>query len=256
MTNKLINIFSKIRSKFFAGHSSKIDLGYIEKISCLSSDDLLDIKSVEKLLLKLGINDEVLSEIPSELHKYCGFGLRYWQYPNQFSQYLCFLSNYNISSYLEIGVRFGGTFIITLEYLKRFNIIKEAIGIDVLLNKSLLKYSKLNNISNFIKIDSISEEFRSLINDKKFDLVFIDGNHAENYCRKDFNLLKDKSNIIALHDIISDACPEVRKVWMEIKSNYNQEFNFYEFTQQYDSVFKEYGKKYFGVGVAVRKIWI
>ena len=256
MKNKLNKIFSKIRNKCFVDHLSEIDLRYIEEIRCYSSEDLMDVKSVEKLLLKLGTNDEILTEIPVEFHKYCGFGLKYWQYPSQFSQYLCFLSKYKISSYLEIGIRYGGIFILTLEYLKRFQAIKEAIGIEVLFNKSLSKYSKFNNVSKFIKIDSTSEEFSSLINDKKFDLVFSDGNHDEDYCRKDSNILKEKSKILVVRNIISDACSGVQKIYMEIKRNYYNKFNFYEINQQYDSIFKLYGKKYFGIGEAAMYIWI
>jgi len=66
--------------------------------------------------------------MPDELYQFCGRGLHYWQYPNQFSKYLVRLSQFKVESYLEIGVRHGGTFVITVEYLSRFHPLKCAIG--------------------------------------------------------------------------------------------------------------------------------
>jgi cephalosporin hydroxylase len=231
-------------------------LNYINYIRNSSIENLKDDRKIEQLLLQLGINDEVLSEIPEELHSYCGFGLKFWQYPNQFSKYLHFLTQYNIKSYLEIGVRYGGTFITTIEYLSKFNTLNEAVCIDISKNKSLQKYCKQFPVSKFYKVDSTSKRFFRLIKDKIFDLVLIDGNHDENYCRQDFMLFKSKSNIIVLHDIISDACPGVQNVWREINIKYKDEFSFYEFTEQYSSVYQKAGNRYFGIGVAVRNHWI
>ncbi|MER3498603.1 MAG: hypothetical protein C4308_08210 [Chitinophagaceae bacterium] len=60
--------------------------------------------------------------------------------PNQFSKYLVKLSQYTIHSYFGIGVRHGGTFIITIEYLNRFNQIKKAIGVDIDYSTGLKQY--------------------------------------------------------------------------------------------------------------------
>lgn len=221
-----------------------------------SLSDLKNVNFVENLFLSLGINDDNKSEIPKELYKYCGFGLRYWQYPNQFAKSLVFLSNYKILSYLEIGVRYGGTYIIINEYLKRFNQLEFFIGIDIVRNKSLKKYSRLNKTSRFYKINSSSIEFHKLISDKKFDLVLIDGNHEENHYRNDYYNLKDKSNIIVLHEIVSDACSGVVMVWNEIRLNHMEEYYSFEFNDQYESLFNTNKKNYFGIGVAVRREWI
>lgn len=256
MINIIKRVISKVKLLMVSDNTLKIDLSYVQRIVPFSSNELKEISFVEKMLLNLGMNDETISEIPKELHKYCGFGLRYWQYPNQLSKYLVFLSDYKIQSYLEIGVRHGGTYIITLEYLKKFNEIAEAIGIDIIANKSLEEYSRSNKCSKFYRVDSTTKEFNELLENKKFDLVFIDGNHEEEFCRKDFKLIKDLSNIIVLHDIVSDACPGVKKVWEEIKTVCKEQYLFYEFTDQYESLDNIHNSKYFGIGVAVRKNWI
>lgn len=232
-----------------------LDLSKIELIKQESQENLSNIDFLEKdLLLKLGLNNERNFQFPEELDQFYGRGLFYWQYPKQFSKYLVQLSKFNIESYLEIGVRHGGTFIITVEYLQRFNDFKKALGIDICEARSLFEYQKINPKINFKRIASQADEFKELIkNSEKFDLILIDGDHDEEPVRKDFELLKDKARIIVLHDIISDACPGVVKVWNEIKEKYNDIYDFYEFIDQYDSVQKRTGERYLGIGVAVRK---
>ena len=102
-------------------------------------DKLSDAKWLEDdLLLRLGLHANTVDEYPASLRPWCGQGLQSWQYPNQFSKYLVFLSS--IKSYLEIGCRHGGTFIITLEYLKRFNKFDKAIAIDIVDSPQMRKY--------------------------------------------------------------------------------------------------------------------
>lgn len=91
-------------------------------------DQLKSVQYVENLMLKLGLNSENLEEQPSIVKENTG-GLKIWQYPNQFSKYLTFLGTFDIKSYIEIGCRWGGTFILTVEYLKRLNDIEEALSL-------------------------------------------------------------------------------------------------------------------------------
>ena len=69
----------------------------------------------------------------------------------------------------------------------------------------------------------------------------------------DFNPVRWIANMIALHDIASDACPGVKNVWSFIKNKYAAEFIFFEFTKQYSSVTDKTDQSFFGIGVAVRK---
>lgn len=248
---------NKLKEKIFSlslPNKRKIDLARIEMIREGNLDELSDPAFLEsELLPRLGFNNECLHEFPGELHKFCGSGLFSWQYPNQFSKYLVFLSRFKISSYLEIGMRWGGTFIITVEYLSRFHPIKRALGIDLVDNPSIRSYRKMNSSADFMVIPSHSEEFKKWIKKQDvFDLVLIDGDHSESGCQSDFEVVKDRFNICVFHDIQSDVCSGVGTVWKNLKSKYADSYHFIEFNEQYKNVWMQTGKKYLGIGVAVK----
>ena len=257
-----IIIFLKLAKIFLKFRLLKIkilDLTQINEIKTKKIDYLSNPKLLEsELLPKLGFNDESISLFHKELHTYCGRGLLSWQYPNQFSKYLVQLSKLKIETYLEIGVHYGGTFIITIEYLNKFHPIKEAVGIDIFLFPFLKLYKKMNpKVVHFMQIDSQSSQFKEFINNYPgFDLVLIDGNHEEDACRNDFETVKDKANIVVFHDIIDNYWTGVNKVWNEINGEYSNEYNFFSYIDQYDSITKKTGKSFIGIGVAIKKDYL
>jgi hypothetical protein len=235
-----------------------IDLSYVNLIRDKSKERLIDAAFLERELLpQLGLNNELPHEFPSELYSFSGHGLLYWQYPSQFSKYLVSLAGYGIRSYLEIGVRHGGSFVATTEYLQKFNPIQKAAAIDIAYSPGVVAYKEINPAVSFLQADSRSMRFRVFLEKAGvFDLALIDGNHEEAVCRQDFYLLHQRANIIALHDIASDVCPGVKKVWAEIKARFAGEYDFYEFTDQYESVSKREGKSFLGIGTAVRRSFL
>ena len=233
-----------------------LDLTKVDDIRNLPKEVLTDPTRMEtEVLPQLGLNNEVVYEFPESLSPFFGKGLQYWQYPNQFSKYLVHLSKYKIESYLEIGVRHGGTFIITLEYLNRFHKVNKAIGIDIVDNVSLPIYKeKYNKDIDFLRIESQNVLFKRFVQEKNkdLDLVLIDGENSYWGYRADFEIFKDKAHIIAFNNISNYACPEVNDLWLELKDSLSNEFNFYEFTDQYKSL-QDKGKYYLGIGVMVDK---
>jgi hypothetical protein len=232
-----------------------LELERVNMIREASMDVLNNPSKMEvSLLPQLGLNNEVIEEFPESLSEYFGQGLQFWQYPNQFSKYLCKISEYNINSYLEIGVRHGGTFIITVEYLNRFNKINKAIGIDIADNVSLDDYKeKYNNSIEFYKIGSNTSIFKNYIKESSgFDLALIDGDHTYWGVRGDFEALQDHVNMFVFHDISNFACPDVNDFWTELKYSYKYQYNFYEFTDQYKSIY-DTGRYYLGLGLMVDK---
>ncbi|MFA5089296.1 MAG: class I SAM-dependent methyltransferase [Candidatus Omnitrophota bacterium] len=231
------------------------DLSVLEHLRSKGQSYLSNAAVLEMdLLPKLGLNNEWLHQIPEELHPFCGQGVYAWQYPNQFSKYLVKLSEFKIESYLEIGIHHGGTFIITLEYLKKFHPLQYAVGVDIEPCPVLLEYGPANPNVNFMLADSQSRLFKEFIKTHSaFDLVFIDGDHDEDVCQRDFDNIKDKANIFILHDIISESVSGPGKVWRRIKSKYSRDYHFFEFTEQYESVKKRTGKSYLGAGMAVKR---
>jgi hypothetical protein len=234
-----------------------IDFSRLGLIREKSLDFLSDHRRLElDLLPHLGFNNERLHEFPEELYGYCGQGLLSWQYPNQFSKYLATLSRYQINTYLEIGVRHGGTFVATVEYLNRFHQLRKAVGVDICHSPSLVRYTKINPRAEFIQMDSQSLQFKEFIRiNGRYDLVLIDGSHEENACRSDFENVRRKANIVVFHDIKSDICPGVGKVWNEVKAGHPDEYDFFEYVEQYKSVIKRTGHSFVGIGMAVRKDW-
>lgn len=228
-----------------------MDLTRVEFIKKSKIDDLKNNQYLEELIIKLGFNNENLSEQP-KIVKDNGGGLLIWQYPNQFSKYLCLLSQQKIHSYIEIGCRWGGTFVLTNEYLKKFNNINKSVAIDII-DSPVLNYCISNNETQFIKINSQSPEFKGYINNNFFDLIFIDGDHTYNGVKNDYENSKYSGKIFVFHDIINDACPGVVYFWNELKNKENDKYIFFEFLDQYDDVLNETHQTFLGIGVAINK---
>ena len=236
-----------------------LDLSVLKHLHSSSSEALGDIDHIEKTICFLGLcGENPRWELPSELKPYYGNGLLIWQYPCQFAPYLCKLKDYPIKSYMEIGVRHGGTFIATIEYLHRFNEIEEAIAIDLNDSPGIRQIMKERSEVEMHLLDSTSESFRKLLDAKShIDLVLVDGGHDEATCRNDVDTVLSLSNIIVLHDISSVNHPDVGKVWRALQSEMALDFDFFSFEQQYESVkLASGGYSYFGIGMMVRKEWI
>jgi cephalosporin hydroxylase len=228
-----------------------MDLSRIKFIKESNLEDLQNSNYLENLIIKLGFNTEILREQP-KIVKNNGGGLLIWQYPNQFSKYLCLLRQQNINSYIEIGCRWGGTFVLTNEYLKMFNSINKSVAIDII-DSPVVNYCISNNETQFIKINSQSEEFINYMNNNYFDLIFIDGDHSYNGVKNDYEISKNRGKIFVFHDIVSDVCPGVVKFWNELKNNNNDIYNFFEFIEQYEDVWNDTQQKFLGIGVAIKK---
>jgi cephalosporin hydroxylase len=209
----------------------------------------------------LGVNDENPRELPTQIIEAAG-GLRIYQYPNQFSRYMQLLSGLSIRSYLEIGCRFGGTFIVTTEYLNRLNVLAgldpiESVAIDIIQSPMLLEYLiNHNKKAQFLQLDSGSLEFQEFIlsrrQSKPFDLVFIDGDHTYEAVIRDYESVKDMARVLVFHDIVSVACPGVVRLWREIQSSPYYEIHM--FIDQYQEVLeRESGNTFFGIGVAIKR---
>lgn len=230
----------------------KLDLEKVALIKGIEKDKLIDEHYLElDLIPKLGLNNESLHEFPIELMNHTGKGLFIWQYPNQLSQYLSFLSNLPINNFIEIGCRWGGTFILTYEYLLRFNQNLIADCIDIVESRSLRNYVNQNKNINYRILDSNQQKFKELYNKSHFDLVFIDGDHSFNGCFSDFNFFESRAEILVFHDIVSDVCPGVVLTWKIVKES--KKYEIFEFVSQYEEVQNRTKCNYLGIGVAIKK---
>ena len=111
------------KRELFTKLVSNVDM-FVEEFRSIPDDFLYNEMYMEKFIIeKIGLNNENLWEQPPELSRYYGSGLFIWQNPKQFSKYIIWLlkNAQKITSYLEIGCRWGGTFIVVCEVLRRVN---------------------------------------------------------------------------------------------------------------------------------------
>lgn len=229
-------------------HPRRIDLQRVSLLRDVEPAVLGDGKRLESLLPALGLNDEGLHEYPDALHPHCGQGLLIWQFPNQFGPYLAELTRHGISSYLEVGVRHGGSFIATVEVLRRFHPGLRSVGVDIIPSPSLIEYAAAEPHCEFQCVNTLSDDFDALVERlAPIDLVFIDSHHEEAQCRHEVARLSRHANMIALHDIANTGCPGIGIVWKEIVDSGDYECR--EFSEQYAT-----GEaSYMGIGLAIRK---
>lgn len=223
-----------------------IDLDRLSLIRAQTPEFLQHAGNVEQLLPRLGLNDEGVSEFPSVLHPYCGEGLLVWQFPCQFGPYLARLASLGVKSYLELGIRHGGSFVATVEILDRCSPLEYAMGVDIIDCVSMAAYNALNTRATFQCVNTQGHAFAALMRElNTVDLVFIDSHHQADQCRREFQSLSTHANMIALHDISNRGCPGIGEVWREIEAS--GDWHCESFTEQYDNT-----GPYMGIGLAIR----
>jgi len=191
-----------------------------------------------KLLDKSELLDWLRNEAGVNHYSYFGDNLKMGnleiqQVPEEYIGYLWFLKNSNFKTYLNIGIGRGGSFLI--ETFIQSN-LELSVAID---NSSYWAGDQKNSIVEKInwlqsnvntKVefhDSDSVGWLKNNQDKKFDTIFIDGDHSYDGVKGDFEnsipLLNDDGYIV-FHDINSMGCPGVVKLWNEIRNDSCQEF--------------------------------
>lgn len=227
-----------------------IDLRAAAVLRTADDADLRDPERLAALLCDGGLNDEILDQFPLSLHPYAGRGLRLWQLPIQFAPYLVELSRHQIRRYLEIGVRHGGSFVATVEYLARIGELEEAVAVDIEAVPSLLPYPLQQPSVRLMQADTLTSEFEGWVGRHPgFDLAFVDGLHSYEACRRDFETVRKNSRLIAMHDISNAVEPSVGRVWRQVREEYSAEFEFREFTAQHPEV----PGPTMGIGLAIRR---
>lgn len=221
----------------------------VAEIRGASREQLLDPEYLENyLLLRLGLNNESMFAMPKALAPWCGHGVMSWQWPNQFGKYLCHIAQKNISSYMEIGVRRGGTFIITVEYLSRFNSLRRAVALDLHEQPIMRAYAGYRPEIEYILCDSKGEEAKKIITSQKWDLVLVDGDHSRAGFSADYTNVKNNARTIACHDLANDLFPHLKNFWSQAKEILPGD-RVFEALEQYREVSEREGKSYLGIGV-------
>jgi hypothetical protein len=235
-----------------------IDLGGARVLREAPADALRDPQRLAALLAEGGLNDEHMEQFPAHLHPHCGKGLRLWQLPNQFAPYLIEIARHGVRRYLEIGVRHGGSFSATVEYLSRIGDLEEAVAVDIDAVPALLPYPLDQPSVRLMQADTMTDHFAAWMRrGPGFDLAFVDGLHSYEGCRRDFETVRPHARMIALHDISNHIEPEVGRVWADVRREYADAYDFHEFTAQYDlrefAGQRDESPPNMGIGLAVRR---
>ncbi len=231
-----------------------VDLSPVEVLRAAPVERLKDRAFLEcEILPRLGLTEEAPEDFPPELHAMKARGLRIFQYPNQLSPYLVALAGLPIRSYLELGVLDGGTFIVTVEYLRRFDLVERATAIDIGPMLAVERYATRAHGVEAIRLASGTPAFDALVRERAPDLVLIDADHSLAAVRRDFASVVPHARAIAFHDISHNCWPGVRQVWDSFRAEQNEHWDFQEFTAQYQEVTERMGGTLFGIGLAVRK---
>lgn len=155
---------------------------------------------------------------------------------------------HNAIRFAEIGVCYGGNFVLTGNTLEAFfqDTLVFGIGIDLpnqhrwgghnINPRQTVKQLGIEFDHEIIlgnsRATATIEQVKKLLGDEKLDLLFIDGDHSKAGCEADwnhYNQFVKSGGIIALHDtkdVPQWPHVEVWKVWQTLKKRYkHQEFN-------------------------------
>jgi hypothetical protein len=228
-------------------------------IAALTPAQCVDANYLEHTFIPtLGLNDEVLHEQPRELSASYGKGLHIWQYPNQLAGYLVWLARNvgDITSYMEIGCRWGGMFILIGEWIrKNGGQLRAVSAVDPIEPSPFIQtwFERLREQSGieatYLRDFSTSDAVGQAVGRIRPDMVFIDGDHELRGALGDHMLIRDHARIIAHHDIYSQAWPDTTFLWETLETLEAHDFEFVDFIGQYPSV----GGKFLGIGAMKRK---
>lgn len=162
-----------------------------------------------------------------------------FQIKSELYELLLILKNKKLENILEIGTAKGGSLFLFCSIASQDALI---ISIDLpggsfgggypswklpLYNS----FPQKNQSLHLLRMDSHNKKTKTVVENllgkKKFDFIFIDGDHTYDGVKKDCEMFKDllsKNGIIAFHDIVpgpESAVGGAFKFWDEIKIKYN-----------------------------------
>lgn len=199
----------------------------------------LSLVIAERRLEALKEQEDSWDDILQTPYRFRGFGLYDTIRPLQHENELRFLAEkargIEPDIVVEIGTAFGGTFYVWCRGLNP----EHVVSIDLPGTKSgAYPYSRTPLLERFtdnaevtaIRGDSksveVREELERVLDGRKVDFLFIDGDHSYEGVKADFEnysrYVRD-GGIIAFDDIIEDPTRGVHKFWKEIEGDYKTE---------------------------------
>jgi len=143
---------------------------------------------------------------------------RAWQVKEEFLSLLSYMIDKQVQNVLEIGAYKGGT---ALGFL---SIGSDVTSIDIVKTPEVEELEESNDYFGFFYRD---EFYAEEMDSNRWDMLFIDGDHSYEGCKKDyeeFSLYVKPSGLVVFHDVVksdlhaSQGC-EVWKFLEELKGN-------------------------------------
>ncbi|KKM06300.1 hypothetical protein LCGC14_1745390 [marine sediment metagenome] len=129
------------------------------------------------------------------------------QYPSELEQFLLFMKNNHVKSYLEIGVGSGHLVSLVDGFLKP----DKAYACDVRFPDCLKDHPSIEFCHDSCYGKHYLEWRNSL---GHIDMVFVDAIHRRRFIRKDYNREKlFPHRFLAFHDIANKRYPKLSKFW-------------------------------------------
>lgn len=182
-------------------------------------DKLRDADFLEHMVRMAGLFPDNRGLYGEQNNAYQNKQMGSWQCPRELAEFLVYLQGFRISSYLDIGPFYGWTCSLITAVLFRFNPDLRVTAID-----PQGWWSLHPQIATVLPITYRNETSDAYIG-RKFDFVFIDGDHEYSACRRDYENVGRQARVCALHDCNDDyirTCPfqagGVPKLWDELKS--------------------------------------
>jgi len=187
--------------------------------------------------------------------------IKAYQIPEEISQLLQILKERKPKTILEIGTANGGTLFLFSRIasddatLISIDLPRGRFGGGYPIWKIPLyrSFARKNQKIHLIREDSHNQEtlekVKNILNGKKIDFLFIDGDHSYQGVKRDFemyNPLVKKEGIIVFHDIIPGPIENVGGVpefWKEIKEN----------NSGYQEIVKDWNQGGYGIGLLITK---
>jgi cephalosporin hydroxylase len=210
----------------------------------------------------MSVGAAMLRQRPRWLYAFVASGrLTPYQYPEEFVPFLEFVRAQKPRSVVEIGTAKGATFFMLCQVaqpqasLVTIDVVAPAVDVGTFGHGA----QRVEGIIGSSIDSTVREHVEDLFPDG-VDVLFIDGDHAYEGVRADFELYRNlvrPGGLIAFHDIVPDSeertgirtefwAGGVPKLWRELKaSEFSSGWKIHEFVRSWD-------QEGLGIGVAVK----